>query len=243
MLNKVAKFHYQTLFTSQIIQQNGFRVSCWSIWWRLNISISQNITFDYLKNEKSFRGEIKNILLVSRVLSFRHKRQTCKNIADTTFNELIKKDSIRNENIYHCKELTYLHQPILCLLDNFLMKYKYIQEELTFHSGVHKRYQCLQSSHKPMSAVRFGEVTDNERVFRFYFKNYVFLNNQISVSVYKTKFDCNVTFVFQWYKSIISESTISNIVNYACCFTGCDQRTKKLVHNIRCVDFIIIILF
>ena len=40
---------------------------------------------DYLKNEKSFRSEIKSIFIVSQVLSFRHTKQTSKNVADTTF--------------------------------------------------------------------------------------------------------------------------------------------------------------
>ena len=44
------------------------------------------LKFDYLKNEKSFRSEIKKTLfLVSQVLSFRHTKQTSKNVADTTF--------------------------------------------------------------------------------------------------------------------------------------------------------------
>ena len=33
------------------------------IWWRHDIWISENLKFDYLKNEKSFRSEIKNIFL------------------------------------------------------------------------------------------------------------------------------------------------------------------------------------
>ena len=48
--------------------------------WNLN-------TFDYLKNERSFQSEIKSIFLVSQVLSFRHTKQTNRNIADTTFKE------------------------------------------------------------------------------------------------------------------------------------------------------------
>ena len=57
----ISKFHYQTVFTYQVIQQNVFRVSCISIWWRHDICISENLKFDYLKNEKSFRSEIKSI--------------------------------------------------------------------------------------------------------------------------------------------------------------------------------------
>ena len=41
---------------------------------------------DYLKNEKSFRSEIKSVFLFSQVLSLRHTKQTSsKNVADTTF--------------------------------------------------------------------------------------------------------------------------------------------------------------
>ena len=43
--------------------------------------------FDYLKNEKRFRSEIKAFFLLSQVLSFRHTKQTSKNVADTTFKE------------------------------------------------------------------------------------------------------------------------------------------------------------
>ena len=45
--------------------------------------------FDYLKNEKSFRSEVKSIFLVSQMLSFRHAKQTSKNVADTTFKDLM----------------------------------------------------------------------------------------------------------------------------------------------------------
>ena len=37
MLLKLAKFHYQTVFTSQVIQWDVFRVSCLGIWWRHDI--------------------------------------------------------------------------------------------------------------------------------------------------------------------------------------------------------------
>ena len=45
-----------------------FHVSCCGIWWHHNIWKSENLKFDYLKNEKTFRSQI-NI-----------------NVADTTFN-------------------------------------------------------------------------------------------------------------------------------------------------------------
>ena len=54
--------------------------------WNLNIWISENLKYDYLKNEKSFWSEIKKtFFLVSQVLSFTHKKQTIKNVAGTTF--------------------------------------------------------------------------------------------------------------------------------------------------------------
>ena len=45
MLHKLAKFHYQTVFTSQVIQQNVFRVSCLGIWWRHDIWISEKLPY------------------------------------------------------------------------------------------------------------------------------------------------------------------------------------------------------
>ena len=60
-----------------------FRVSCFDIWWRHNIWISEKLKFDYLKNEKSFWSEIRNIFLYSQVLSFRYKKQTSRNVALT----------------------------------------------------------------------------------------------------------------------------------------------------------------
>ena len=43
---------------------------------RHDIWISENLKFDYLNNEKSFRSEIKKKFLVSQVLFFRHTKQT-----------------------------------------------------------------------------------------------------------------------------------------------------------------------
>ena len=83
ILHKLAQFHYQIVFTFQVIQY-VFRVSCLGIWWRHDIWISKTLKVDYLKNEKSFWGEA--FFLVSQVLSFRHTKQTSKNVAGTTFN-------------------------------------------------------------------------------------------------------------------------------------------------------------
>ena len=37
-----------------------FHVSCLGTWWRHDLWITENLKFDYLKNDKSFRSEIKN---------------------------------------------------------------------------------------------------------------------------------------------------------------------------------------
>ena len=58
-----------------------------------DIWISEKVKFDYLKNEKSFRNETKNIFLLSKVLFFRHKKETSKNVllhfSATTFKYLL----------------------------------------------------------------------------------------------------------------------------------------------------------
>ena len=54
ILEKLAKFHYQTVFASQVIQWNVFRVSCLGIWWRHDIWISEKLKSDYLEREGSF---------------------------------------------------------------------------------------------------------------------------------------------------------------------------------------------
>ena len=48
------------------------------------------LKFDFFHNETSFWIKIKTIFLISQVLSFRLKKQTSKNVADTTFNILEK---------------------------------------------------------------------------------------------------------------------------------------------------------
>ena len=58
-----------------------FHVSCLGIWWRHDIWISEKLKSDYLKNKKSFR--------VLKALSFRHTKQTSKNVMDTTFKDFV----------------------------------------------------------------------------------------------------------------------------------------------------------
>ena len=84
ILHKLAKFHYQIVFTSQVIKQYVFRVSWLGISWCHDVWIFRKLKFDYLKNEKSFRSAIKkSFSLVLQVVSFRHTKRTSKNLADT----------------------------------------------------------------------------------------------------------------------------------------------------------------
>ena len=62
-----------------------FRFSCLGIWWHHNIWIHEKLKFDYLKNEKSFRSEIKNIFPCFTNAFFRYTKQISKNVADVTF--------------------------------------------------------------------------------------------------------------------------------------------------------------
>ena len=52
-----------TVFTSQLIQETGFLVLCFGIWWYHEIWISTILNFDFLKNEESFWSKIKNIFI------------------------------------------------------------------------------------------------------------------------------------------------------------------------------------
>ena len=61
MLHKLAKFHHENIFTSQVSQQNVFRVSCLGIWDVIKFEYLKKLKYDFLKNEKTFQREIKNI--------------------------------------------------------------------------------------------------------------------------------------------------------------------------------------
>ena len=55
MLHKLVKCHHQIVFTSQVIQQNLFHVSCLGIWWRHDIwKPEKSNMIIYLKNKRSF---------------------------------------------------------------------------------------------------------------------------------------------------------------------------------------------
>ena len=62
-----------------------FPVSCLGIWWRYDIWISENLIIS--RTKRAFEMKQKTFFFVSRVLSFRHTKQTNKNIVDTTFNQ------------------------------------------------------------------------------------------------------------------------------------------------------------
>ena len=61
-----------------------FHVSCLGIQWLHDIWISEKIKIDYLKNKELSKWNKKLFFLASQVLSFRHAKQTSKNVVDPT---------------------------------------------------------------------------------------------------------------------------------------------------------------
>ena len=65
--------------------------------------------FEYLKpliftrKKKAFPKKQKTFFLVSQVLSFRLKKQTCKNAADTTFNQKSHEKKVRMDTSFEMK--------------------------------------------------------------------------------------------------------------------------------------------
>ena len=84
VLHTLGKFHYQTGFTSQVVHQYMFRVSCLVIWWRNDIWVSENLKFELSQEPKELSKY--TFFLVSQVLSFGHIKQASKNVVDTIFN-------------------------------------------------------------------------------------------------------------------------------------------------------------
>ena len=72
-----------------------FRVSCLGIWWRHDIWISKKLKFDYLKKEKSFRSEIKNIFPGFISAHFQTYKTNSKNVANTIFKNFWSKGPIK----------------------------------------------------------------------------------------------------------------------------------------------------
>ena len=87
-------------------------VSCLGIWWRHDIWITEKLKFDYLMNKKNFTSYLKVIFLVSQVLSFRHTKQTRKNVANTNF----KPDSLHYHFFYQACNIQNI--PLLELVFN-----------------------------------------------------------------------------------------------------------------------------
>ena len=116
-----------------------FRVSCFRhlmTSWHLNI---WNLKFDYLKNEKSFRIEIKNIFFVSQVLSVRHINQTSKNVAESTFN-----DKIMNSD---CTFSLLILNKLTCVILSLWIIKNFVQIFLTALGNVSKTYWFLLNPH------------------------------------------------------------------------------------------------
>ena len=136
-----------------------FRVSCLGIWWRHDIWISENLKFDYLKNEKSFRSEIKTFFLVSQVLSFRHKNQTSKNVVDTTGKVYSIKGqlnlSVNKMNlIVGISKIFFVSKSSLLSANSRIFV---IVESLCLHS-VHWGINCLHSVHWGIKPPLFRQV-------------------------------------------------------------------------------------
>ena len=73
-----------------------FLVSYLGIWWRHDIWISEKLKFFYPKNEKSFQSEIKTFSLIFQAFSFRHTKQTSKNVTNTTYSTTYSPLHIKN---------------------------------------------------------------------------------------------------------------------------------------------------
>ena len=59
-----------------------FHVSCFDIWWCHEIWISEKLKSDYPKDKRSFR--------VLKVISFRHKKGTSRNVTDRTLKDCVR---------------------------------------------------------------------------------------------------------------------------------------------------------
>ena len=100
------------------------------------------VKFDYLKNGKRFRSEIKNIFLASQLLSFTLTKHTCKNVAGTT--------SKQNFVIYWTPlspplQLMFLKfcKPFISSADSY--------DNLALFIGFTRRYASLFHSHLQIS--------------------------------------------------------------------------------------------
>ena len=72
---------YSPIYSVKCVSNFMFR-----IWWHHDIWISKNLKSDYLKNEKRFWNEMKTLIFfLKKVLSFKHIKQTSKDVADKTF--------------------------------------------------------------------------------------------------------------------------------------------------------------
>ena len=164
-LHTPTKFQSQTVFTFYIIQQNVFLVSCFGISWRHDIWISAKFKFDYLKNEKSFRSETKNIFPRFKVLFCRHTKQSSKNVANTNFKAiafvisnslLVYKASFESTSFVKCHFLTPSLNFTLC---HFFLRHPTPPPPSHYGMGgknIFSIYGCLNISH-----IKGGEKVRN----------------------------------------------------------------------------------
>ena len=134
-----------------------FRFSCLGIWWHHNIWIHEKLKFDYLKNEKSFRSEIKNIFPCFTNAFFRYTKQISKNVADVTFKyeQLISGQgssflfSIKSSNNQWVESI---HKELVSF--GKWEKQKYYEYQIRIQNTF--KHLTLQSHHLYSSLKRFG---------------------------------------------------------------------------------------
>ena len=119
------------MFTSQVIQWNVFLILCLSIGWQHKISKCRILKFDFLESEKSFWSEIKIFSLVWQTLLFRLKKQTSKNVADTTFKTLVPNNIGKTSRKYQ-RRSSYL---VKLQVYNLKVQTKYDYDELFLWCG------------------------------------------------------------------------------------------------------------
>ena len=116
------------------------------IWWRHDIWILEKLKFDYLRKEKSFQSEIKNIS-PCLTITFRQTKQACKNLADTAF-----KDNILGADVANMQLVSKYKKGIRFLLFaiDIFRKYTWVVNlKGKLGTSIINAFQKFESGHKP----------------------------------------------------------------------------------------------
>ena len=92
---------------------NMFCVSCLGIWWPHYIWISENLKFDYLKNEKQCLSDTKKNIFPA--LFYQYTKQTSKNVPSKTFKSIFA----RSCGLFLGGNYSFWKPRILCYFHNF----------------------------------------------------------------------------------------------------------------------------